>query len=286
MEDGEFNINLTIVGLGLMGGSYAMALKEKNKGHIWGVDLDNNTLKNAAEMDIIDEGYSIENAYIPLKKSDIVIIAIYPEALVQFVKNNVNNFKKGAIITDVLGIKEDNISYIQSILGDSAEFLGGHPMAGKEVSGFSNASKNIFNNANYILTPTVKNKKDTIEFMKKFIRSIGCTSITEVTPEKHYEIIAFTSQLPHVIAVSLMNTKSADDIKHFVGGSFRDATRVAMINPDLWCQLFMRNKKNIIDSIEEFQKSLNQIKGFIKEENVNDIKQFLKDAASKKEGTV
>ncbi|KHD35913.1 prephenate dehydrogenase [Clostridium acetobutylicum] len=286
MEDEEFNINLTIVGLGLMGGSYAMALKEKNKGHIWGVDLDNNTLKNAAEMDIIDEGYSIENAYIPLKKSDIVIIAIYPEALVQFVKNNVNNFKKGAIITDVLGIKEDNISYIQSILGDSAEFLGGHPMAGKEVSGFSNASKNIFNNANYILTPTVKNKKDTIEFMKKFIRSIGCTSITEVTPEKHDEIIAFTSQLPHVIAVSLMNTKSTDDIKHFVGGSFRDATRVAMINPDLWCQLFMRNKKNIIDSIEEFQKSLNQIKGFIKEENVNDIKQFLKDAASKKEGTV
>lgn len=283
MEDGDFNINLTIVGLGLIGGSYAKAFKEKNKGHIWGIDIDKNTLKKAAEMDIIDDGYSIENAQIPLKKSDVVIISIYPEVLLNFVRNNLNNFKKGAIITDTLGIKEDNIKYIQNILGDKAEFIGGHPMAGKEVSGFLNASKDIFEDANYILTPTAKNKKETIDFMGEFVKSIGFKSIVEVTPEKHDEIIAFTSQLPHIMAVSLMNLSNCEDIKYFIGGSFRDTTRVAAINSDLWGQLFIRNKKNIIKCIDDFQKNMTEIRNYIEKEDINDIKKFLKEAASKKE---
>ncbi|PJI07444.1 MULTISPECIES: prephenate dehydrogenase [Clostridium] len=287
MDDGDFKINLTIVGLGLIGGSYAMAFRKVNKGRIWAIDLNENTLKKAAKKDIIDEGYSMNNAYIPLKKSDIVIIAIYPEALIEFVKSNVSNFKKGSIITDVLGIKGKNIDYIQNILGNDAEFLGGHPMAGKELSGFDNADGAIFKNANYILTPTSKNKRETIDAMRKFVRAIGFKDITEVTPERHDEIIALTSQLPHVIAVSLMNSSYVDSsIKHFIGGSFRDATRVARINPDLWCQLFTKNKDNLLKVINDFEDSIDELKKAIEEGHTDNIKRILEKASSKKDGII
>lgn len=287
MDDGDFKINLTIVGLGLIGGSYAMAFRKMNKGKIWAIDLNENTLKKAAEMDIIDEGYSMKNAYIPLKKSDITIIAIYPEALIEFVKSNASNFKKGSIITDVLGIKENNIDKIQNILGSNVEFLGGHPMAGKELSGFHNADGAIFKNANYILTPTSKNKRQTIDAMKKFVRAIGAKDITEVTPKRHDEIIALTSQLPHVIAVSLMNSSYVDDnVKHFIGGSFKDATRVARINSDLWCQLFMKNKDNLLKAINSFESSIDELKKSIEEGDTDNIKKILQNASSKKDGII
>lgn len=278
------NINITIIGLGLIGGSYAMAFKDINSGHVWGVDTNENTLKKAIDMKIIDEGYCSTSANIPIEKSDIVIIAVYPKAAAVIVQKNVKNFKKGSIITDVLGIKGNNINIIQEILdGCDVEFIGGHPMAGKETCGVENASKDIFNGANYILTPTPKNKKTTIDYMESLIKAIGFKNISIVNPEKHDEIIAITSQLPHVIALSLINSKAVDkSIKNFVGGSFKDESRVASINPELWGELFLSNKENLLKAIDEFQASMASIKKALENEDSEELKAIMKDAALKK----
>lgn len=278
------DINITIIGLGLIGGSYAMAFKQINSGHVWGVDTNENTLKKAMDMKIIDEGYCSTLAHIPIEKSDIVIIAVYPKAAAIIVQKNVKNFKNGAIITDVLGIKGDNINVIQDILdGYDVEFIGGHPMAGKETSGVENASKDIFKGANYILTPTLKNKKATVDYMERLIKAIGFKNISIVTPEKHDELIAITSQLPHVIALSLINSKGVDKgIRNFVGGSFKDESRVASINPELWCELFLSNKENLLEAINEFQASMASIKEAIENEDSEKLKVIMKNASSKK----
>lgn len=278
------NINITIIGLGLIGGSYAMAFKEINSGHVWGVDTNENTLKKAIDMKIIDEGYCSSLAHIPIEKSDIVIIAVYPKAAALIVQKNVKNFKKGSIITDVLGIKGNNINVIQEILdGYDVEFIGGHPMAGKETCGVENASKDIFKEANYILTPTQKNKKTTIDYMESLVKAIGFKNISIVTPERHDEIIAITSQLPHIIALSLINSKGVDKgIKNFVGGSFKDESRVASINPELWGELFLSNKENLLKAIDEFQASMISIKKALDNEDSEELKAIMKAAASKK----
>jgi prephenate dehydrogenase len=278
------DINITIIGLGLIGGSYAMAFKEINSGHVWGVDTNEDTLKKAIDMKIIDEGYCSTSAHIPIEKSDLVIIAVYPKAAAVIVQKNVENLKKGTIITDVLGIKGNNINVIQDILdGYDVEFIGGHPMAGKETSGVENASKDIFKEANYILTPTPKNKKATIAYMESLIKAIGFKNISIVTPEKHDEIIAITSQLPHVIALSLINSNGVDkSIKNFVGGSFKDESRVASINPELWCELFLSNKENLLKAIDEFQASMTSIKKALDNEDSEELKVIMKAAASKK----
>lgn len=277
-------INITIIGLGLIGGSYAMAFKEINSGHVWGVDTNENTLKKAVQMKMIDEGYSDFSAHIPIEKSDVVIIAVYPKIAAKIVEINVGKFKRGSIITDVLGIKGDNINTIQDILdGYDVEFIGGHPMAGKETSGVENASKDIFKGANYILTPTSKNKKGTIEYIESLIKAIGFKNISIVTPEKHDKLIAVTSQLPHVIALSLMNSNGVDkNIKNFIGGSFKDESRVANINPELWCELFLSNKKNLLESIDEFQESMANIKAAIEDGDSEKLKIIMKNAADKK----
>lgn len=278
------NINITIVGLGLIGGSYAMAFKEINNGHVWGIDLNKSTLKEAADMNIIEKGYSDLDAHIPLEKSDVVIIAVYPEAAVRFVEENAANFKENAIITDVLGIKGKNINQIQNILLEKpVEFIGGHPMAGKESSGLSYASKSIFEGANYIITPTEKNSEEVINYIEKIVKNIGFKNISVVTPEKHDEIIAVTSQLPHVIAVSLMNMKNIDkNIKNFIGGSFRDESRVANINPELWSELFLSNRENLLSAVEEFQKSIDELKDALREEDSEKLKVIMKKASCKK----
>ncbi|WDV44337.1 prephenate dehydrogenase [Clostridiaceae bacterium M8S5] len=255
----KLDFNITIVGLGLIGGSFAMALKELNPKNIWGIDIDVDVIKTAEEMKIIDKGYI--NPEIPLKKSDIIITCIYPELTVKFVKDNMDSFKSGAIITDTAGIKEKLIKEIYKDIRDDLDFIGGHPMAGRESQGLEYADKNIFNNANYLITPINENKKDNIEKIEKIIRLIGCTNIIKLEPKRHDEIIAYTSQLPHIIASALINCANRGlDTKRFVSGSYKGATRVAIINSDLWQELIMDNSVNILKQIEIFENSIANFK--------------------------
>lgn len=265
------NLNITIVGLGLIGGSLAMALKELRPQKLWAIDIDEAAIEAAEKMNIIDKGYiSTEE---PLSNSDLVILAIYPNKTIEFMKGNMNFFKSGAIITDTAGIKSDLIKEILPVLREDLDFIGGHPMAGKEESGLKAATKDIFRNANYVLTPTSRNKKESIEFITQMAMDMGCRRVVHLTPEEHDDIIAYTSQLPHVVAVSLIScNNSIMGVSKFIGGSFKDATRVAAINEELWPELLLYNKGNIISKLEGFENSLKEIKTAI----INHDNAFLK----------
>ncbi|OEF99346.1 prephenate dehydrogenase [Vulcanibacillus modesticaldus] len=261
MEISELKI--TIVGLGLIGGSFSMALRELKPKKLWAVDINQDVLKMAETQGIIDRGFLKPN--IPLKNSDVVIISLYPEQTVNFIKNNLNNFKRGAVITDTTGIKDKILTEINNFIRDDLEFIGGHPMAGKEAMGFEFASAEIFKGANYILTPTDKNKEENIKLIEKIVMGIGCKNLIKISPKKHDEIIAYTSQMPHILALALVNSNHIDGLGLFVGDSFRAITRVANINARLWAELLIKNKDNILGQIKSFEDSLINIKKSVME---------------------
>ena len=250
MDDSDFKLNIAIVGMGLIGGSYAMALRPLTTEQIIGVDNDKNALESALNMGIIDRAYKY--------------------------------LKSGAIITDTSGIKQCVVSEINSFLPQYLEFVPGHPMAGNEFKGIAGASKDIFKDANYIITPTAKNTSRGIDLIGKMARKIGCSNVTCISPERHDRVITFTSQLPHVIAVSLMNSQdqNEENIKSFTGGSFRDATRVAQINTSLWIELFTMNSDILVEEIEKFEESINLLKKAIISKDVDSIKNIFEKASS------
>lgn len=250
----DFDFNITIVGLGLIGGSFAMALKELKPKNLWAVDIDEDVIKTAEKKKIIDKGYL--DPEIPLKKSDIVIMCVYPNLTIKFIKDNIDNFKPGAIITDTAGIKEKLIQEIDTFIRDDIDFIGGHPMAGRESKGLECAAKDIFNDANYLITPTDKNNEENIKRIEELVRAIGFRNIVKLDPKKHDEIIAFTSHLPHILASALINSNNKCDTKFFIAGSFKDATRVARINSELWTELIMDNSDNTLEQLEVFEKSI------------------------------
>lgn len=260
MDFSDFNI--TIVGLGLIGGSFAMALKELKPKNIWAIDIDSSVLKTAEMMNIIDKGYT--SPQIPLMDSDVVILAVYPQKTIDFLKTNMNLFKSGAVITDTAGIKSDLLREIMPILRADLDFIGGHPMAGKEESGLKAATPDMFKHANYILTPIDKNKEKNINLIKSIAVDMGCKRVVYLTPLKHDAIIAYTSQLPHIIAVSLIDCNSSImELSKFVGEGFKDTTRVATINEELWPELLLFNRENIIEKIEDFENNIKEIKNAI-----------------------
>lgn len=282
----NFNIeslNISIIGLGLVGGSYAKALKALKPKNIWAVDIDESSLIKGENMGIIDKGYS--QAEEPLKNSDIVIICLYPNLVGKFVVDNMDNFKDGAIITDVTGIKAGLVESINKIIPDNMDFVFGHPMAGREKKGLEYSSAEVFKGANYIITPTEKNRTENIDLIEWIARNIGFKKVVRISPEKHDEIVAFTSQLPHVIAVALINSDNLNiHTGSYVGDSYRELTRIAEINENLWSELFIGNKENLIEKIEVFEKKLKILKEGIRNgENKVLEKEFLESSKRRRE---
>ena len=275
-------MRVVVVGLGVIGGSFCMALKNNGYNDVYGIDKDKNTLKKAKDMGIIKEGY-IDGKDI-LKTADLVIISIYPKLLIDFIKENRNNFKDGAIITDTTGIKEMFVEDIVSIIPSGVDFIFGHPMAGREKKGIDYADDKVFKGANYIITPININKKENIEFIKKLIYNLGFKNIKVINPSFHDKIIAFTSQLPHVLAVSLINSDEENrDTGYFIGDSYRDLTRIANINEKLWTELFLGNKENLLEVIENFNKEFLTLKKAIEEEDKDKLIEIFKKATKRRE---
>lgn len=281
MED--FKLNVCIVGLGLIGSSYARALKKLNVERIIGIDINEDTLKKAVKKNIIDEGHTAPKE--GLKDADLVILAVYPDLTESFVIDNMDNFKKGAIITDSAGIKESIINTINKSIRSDLDFIGGHPMAGREGSGLDNGSETIFNGANYLITPTNRNKEENIKLLENIAKAIGCKNIVRICPKEHDRIIAYTSHLPHILAVALINSDILNkDTSLFVAGSFRDATRVADINASLWTELIMQNKDYVVEQLSIFEKNIANMKNAI---NLGDealLHSQLETAGEKKRG--
>ena len=252
------DIKFLVVGLGLIGGSYAQALSDLGY-EVGAITRDKDSIDYALDKGIISHGTTeVSQEYV--EQFDIVIFALYPRVLTEWLEKYQGYFKKGALITDVTGVKNPLVYDVQAMLRSDLEFVGAHPMAGKEVYGVRNADKNIFRGANFIVTPTEKNTKDGVEAIKGLGKILGFKTVAELSPESHDEMIGFLSQLTHCIAVSLMTCKESEHLVDYTGDSFRDLTRIAKINEDMWCELFLLNKDELISQMDLFMDKFKELK--------------------------
>lgn len=275
-------MRILIVGLGVIGGGYAMALKKAGYTEIYGIDKNIDTLKKAEKLGVIKKGYIDEGEII--QDADIIVLAVYPNLVKDFIVRNISKFKNNAIITDVTGIKQLFIDDVISILPNNIDFVFAHPMAGREKKGIDYATSEVFKGANFIITVTEKNKDENIRLIEELAYKMGFKNIKRVSPKVHDEIIAFTSQLPHALAVALINSDiEGRDTGQFIGDSYRDLTRIANINESLWSQLFLGNKKNLLKAIYNFQEELYKIKNYIENENKEKLEELFIEASLRRE---
>lgn len=260
-----------IVGLGLLGGSIAIGLKKWNH-KIYAIDTDSAAIEYALEKGIIDEGSTCVDPQL-IGRADVIISGLYPSLIVDWIADNQQYFKSGAIVTDVTGVKVAVVDKIQSLLRPDCEFIGVHPMAGKEVSGVQHADPSIFLPANLIITPTERNTQYAIDFIYEMGKELRFDNICQLSVEEHDKMIGYLSQLTHVIAVSLMNANESQHLKEYTGDSFRDLTRIAKINENLWTELFLLNKENLVAQIEDFVTEINDFKSALQNEDTEKMKQ-------------
>jgi prephenate dehydrogenase len=254
-----------ILGLGLMGGALAMALRNNAvlgpRGRILAHDIDTETLDAARAGGLIDGGFSSPREM--LGRCDVVFLCLNPSTLLRFMAEHMALFRPGALITDIAGIKGNIAAAMERDLREDLDFIPGHPMAGSEKGGFAHAGSCNFQGKNYILTPLKRNKPENLEFLATLIYRLGFGRITCTTAEEHDRKIAFTSQLCHVIAAALIDCESDTAITRFGGGSFEDLTRIAMLNAPMWTELFLENRKELLERIEQFEGSLDKLKNLI-----------------------
>ncbi|QQK08447.1 prephenate dehydrogenase [Miniphocaeibacter halophilus] len=276
------NMNITIAGLGMEGGSMALAIKEWIRPKkIYGISRTENTIKAAEALEAIDKG-SINPQEI-LEDTDLLILSMYPSGIVEFLRKNQEFLKPGTVITDLAGTKKKLVPEILSFLRDDLDFIPGHPMAGNEFSGFLNADKAIFYNANYILTPTERNKPENIDLIKTLALEIKCKGVEITDIDTHDKKIAYASQLVHAISVAITNSPSYDDqVEYFVGGSFKDITRVARINPNLWTDAFLESKEDLLIEMDKFLKEFIKLKDALEIEDYEKIWNILEHSRQRR----
>ena len=267
-------MKICVVGLGLIGGSYAMALSKKGY-DVSAVTLEQSSIDYAVENGIIKRGTTEVDPEM-IGQADIVIFALYPHVFIKWVRENQQYFKRGAVITDVTGVKGSVVYEIQDMLRDDVEFIAAHPMAGKEVYGVENSDDAIFREANYIVVPTDKNTAERIELCQSLGKELGFRDISVLAPDKHDEMIAFLSQLTHCIAVSLMCASDNPCLVHYTGDSFRDLTRIAKINDAMWSELFLENKNALLREMERFRLSFDKLYNTIKNDDRDEMRAMMR----------
>jgi len=257
--------DIGIVGLGLMGGAIARALR-KNCGverqRLFACDIDIETLDAARQTELIGQGWEAGKAGEMLPLCDVVFLCLNPSAIIRFLEQWAGSFKTGSLVTDIAGTK-GSIAAAAEKFREDVDFIPGHPMAGAEKGGFANSGLCDFSGKNYILTPLSRNKSENLQFLKNLIYQMGFGRITEVTPDEHDRKIAFTSQLCHVIASALIDCEADTAITRFGGGSFEDLTRIAMLNAPMWTEIFIENRNALLERIDQFEKSLDTLKTLI-----------------------
>ena len=244
------NTNILIIGLGVIGGGYAKAL------------TDAGYTVNCITKEQKDIDYAMANGMIArgtteldermIAEAELIVFALYPTIFIEWIRENQHLISPGTLITDVTGVKTSVIEPVMSMLRPDVEFISAHPMAGRERSGVEFADPAVFRGANYIVTPTEKNTREAIETCKELGRILGFARISELSPERHDEMIAFLSQLTHVIAVTLMTCNNTPDMEKYTGDSFRDLTRIAKINDAMWSELFLSNKEALLKQMDMF----------------------------------
>ena len=271
---------ILIVGLGLLGGSYAKVLKRFGF-HISAITKEQSSIDYAIREKLIDEG-SVELDQKMIGEADLVIFALYPHVFVEWIEENQSLLKSGALITDVTGVKGSIVYKIQDMLRPDVEFIAAHPMAGREVSGVENSTDKMFAGANYIVTPTEKNTPEAIQTCMELGRLLGFSNVTTLSPEEHDEMIGFLSQLTHCIAITLMTCNDKEDMEKFTGDSFRDLTRIARINDLMWSELFVANKSALLEQMDLFLTKFNQLKVMLETEDIEGMRSMMRHSTQRR----
>ena len=270
-----------IVGLGLLGGCYAKALKKKGF-TVSAITKNQEDIDFALENNMIDKGSVLVDEEL-IRDADIIVFALYPHVFVDWIKENGHLIQKGTIITDVTGVKSCLVYEIQSLLGEGVEFIAAHPMAGREKSGVQNSDEKIFEDANYIVVPTENNTFGAIELCKELGEILGFASISVLNPDKHDEMIAFLSQLTHCIAVSLMCANDNPGLVFYTGDSFRDLTRIAKINDEMWSELFLSNREHLLVEMEKYRNTFDKLYDCIKNNDREEMRSMMRISSERRE---
>ena len=263
--------NILIVGLGLIGGSYAKGLSKKGY-NVFGLDKNIDTINLAYNERVIKNNNNSIESFI--KDIDTVILCLYPDDNVNWLNNNQHLLPSNTLITDVTGVKGKIVSDIKNILRKDLIFIPSHPMAGKEKSGYLYSDEKIFKDANFIITPY--DHFDKVDELIKLGNELEFNNIEILTVEEHDDIIGFLSHLTHIIACSLMQTHETDSFIRYTGDSFRDLTRIAKINENLWSELFLANKSVLLKEIKNFKESLSNIEKMLENEDLESLKESLR----------
>ena len=274
------NTNILIVGLGIIGGSYAKGFSAQGYS-INAIDKDEDTIKYALKNKIIEKG-TTEIDEEMIGQADLVIFALYPHIFKDWIKSNQKFFKPGTIITDVTGVKGCIVDDVQYILREDCEYIAAHPMAGSEKLGIYYANEKIFHQANYIVVPTEKNTEVAINVCKQVGEILGFARISQLSPYEHDEMIGFVSQLTHCIAMTLMTCNNTEDLQDYTGDSFRDLTRIARIDETMWSELFLLNKDALLHQMKLFTMEFAKLERMLMEADKSGIKEMMRHSTARR----
>ena len=272
--------NILIVGLGVIGGSYARALSRQGYS-VRCITKEQKDIDYARSLGMIKEGSTEVKAEF-VQEADLIVFALYPHIFVEWIKEYQHLFRTGTLITDVTGVKGQIVEEVQSILRPDVEFIAAHPMAGRESSGVEYSDDRVFIGANYIITPTERNTPEAIEFCKTLGEVLGFARITELSPEEHDRMIAFLSQLTHCIAVTLMTCNEAPMMEQYTGDSFRDLTRIAKINDAMWSELFLLNREALLEQMDAFANEFDRFRTLLKIGDSDGMRETMRRATARR----
>ena len=271
---------ILIVGLGIIGGSYARALS-RNGYSVRCITKEQKDVDYALLLGMIEQG-STEVTKETVEWADLVVFALYPHIFIEWIKEYQHLFRAGTLITDVTGVKSRIVDEVQSILRPDVEFIAAHPMAGRESSGVEYSDDRVFIGANYIITPTERNTPEAIEACRALGEVLGFARITELSPEEHDRMIAFLSQLTHCIAVTLMTANDSPMMEKYTGDSFRDLTRIAKINDVMWSELFLLNREALLSQMDAFADEFDRFRTMLREENKEGMRDVMRRATARR----
>ena len=272
-------MNVGIVGLGLIGGSMAKSIKARTAHTVWGADLDQETMSLARMSGAIDAPLTEDN----LPQCDLILIAICPNAAVQWVKDHAAQFSRSAILVDLCGVKRVVVAALTPIAAQYGfAYIGGHPMAGRERGGFTSSSDSLYVGASMILTPDERTDMQLLETLKAFFLDIGFAGLTFSDPEEHDRIIAFTSQLAHITSSAYVKSPEAQRRRGFSAGSFQDMTRVARLDENMWTELFLDDADYLIQELDILIQNLTDYSDALKSGDAERVRGLLKEGREKK----
>ena len=271
---------ILIVGLGVIGGSYARALCRQGY-HVRCITKEQKDIDYALSLGMIEAG-STEVTKEMIEWADLIVFALYPHIFVEWIKEHQHLFCAGTLITDVTGVKSRIVDEVQSILRPDVEFIAAHPMAGRESSGVEYSDDRVFIGANYIITPTARNTPEAIEICRALGEVLGFARISQLSPEEHDRMIAFLSQLTHCIAVTLMTCNETPMMEQYTGDSFRDLTRIAKINDLMWSELFMLNRDALLEQMDAFADEFDRFRTLLRAGDSDGMREMMRRATARR----